>query len=145
MEIIMAQRRTILMCEKNILLALQRRWIRYADLEGDEFLFYFVQSTASIARPPEIRKIYDIAEKESRIYYRCDVPDRRNCGPLEAFLKGFSLENELDCVLAIFEGAPAEFIADYYTRRSEIRVLGPINPLSGFSRRWEGGYAYIQR
>jgi hypothetical protein len=141
----MVQRRTLLMCEANILLALRRTWIQFADLESDEFLFYLVQEKRSITRTPEIRRIYDAAEGHKRLLYNCHAPSQVECGPLESFLSEFGFASELDGVIGIFQGAPSEFIEECYARTPDLRILGPHNQLSGFERRWESNYAYVQR
>jgi hypothetical protein len=141
----MDQPRTILMCEATVYLAFKRRWIRPYDLRGDEFLFYFVQDPRTVIRPPEFREVFDEAEQAKRLLYNCEVPSQQDSGHLETFLSEFGLGNELRSVIDIFEGAAAEFIDEYYARTPQFRVFGPYNPLSGFERRFEKGYAFVQR
>ena len=138
-------RRTILMCEANVILAFRRHWIKAADLGGDEILCYFVHDARTINRPSELRRVFDEAEAQKRLLYNCEVPSQRACGHLEAFLNEHSFGAELERVIGIFEGAPSEFIDECYSRTPNLRVFGPYNPLSGFERRWEEGYAFIQR
>jgi len=133
------------MCEANVILAFRRHWIRSSDLGGDEFLFYFVQDTRTINRPSELRRVFDAAEQEKRLLYNCDLPSQRDCAQLEAFLNQFGVEADLQSLIGIFEGAPSEYIDESYSRMPNLRVFGPYNPLSGFERRWEKGYAFVQR
>jgi hypothetical protein len=139
------KQRTILMSEAKLAEALKFGWISPADLEGDEFIFYFVPATERMSgawMPEPITHIYKLAQKDnpSRLLFDLSTPSQ-NTLFLQRALETFGLIRTFPAIVSIFKGAHWREIDAFYKEHPHVRVLGPRDSWSGFEVRWREGYA----